>query len=217
MELVPALPRTYGCRNDNSYRQQLLNGDRRICCGNGCNSRSKDSSIKTKDVVIRGKAKKLRASYLAENSKFEGDLTKYMEKKKEKDVPDRVVDMLVSFLNEEHYSNTSMVDEVTLNVLASNVGCKSLVAHTLSRLKDCEIGSYMEIADVSPTIILSSKVDDGLKSWLVDILKHNKTAERMHAAGYFKDVEETHPEVLIAMDKMLGNRSKNEDEWMRVL
>lgn len=119
--------------------------------GSGGGSKEKDSSsggsgsksdfdFKTKDIIVRGKVYTVRASYLSEAPKFEADLVKFVDKKKEDVVPARVVAMLVSYINVESYKNTSFLDEVTLNIVASNVGAKSVGEYSLGRLKKCVAG-----------------------------------------------------------------------------
>ncbi|CAG8955397.1 hypothetical protein HYFRA_00014230, partial [Hymenoscyphus fraxineus] len=90
--------------------------------GSGSGKSKPEYDFKTKDIFIRGKVYAIRASYLAESPKFEAELMKYVDKKKEELVPRKVVEMLIRYVNEEVYENSSFVDEVTVCVLAGCVG-----------------------------------------------------------------------------------------------
>jgi hypothetical protein len=182
----------------------------RRSCGESSNSNSKSNfNFKTKDITIRGKARAVRASYLTEATKFESELTKYMEKKTEDEVPERVVDMLISFINREEYSNSDVLDEVILNILASNVGAKSTVDYSLSRIKDCGFPPNGRlICGVITLITQSGKVDDGLKKWLEKELKA-KECELYWALiddEHFHKLWSERPEVVVEVQRMVGER-----------
>ena len=191
-------------------------GCRRSCENSNSNYR-KDFKFKTKDVTIRGKARAVRASYLAEASKFEVDLVKYMEKKKEEDVPDRVIDMLISFINREEYTNENLLDEVTLNIVASNVGAKSAADYSLGRLKkvDCDIPA-IDLCHVIKLITQSSRVDDGLKKWLVKYLKADNRDWRLAGSSAYRQLEVDRPEVVAELERMMGVRGDVDDGFREV-
>ena len=200
-------------------RYQSSSSSSSSCCDSAANSNSKsDFEFKVKDVTVRGKARSVRASYLLEATKFESDLVKYMDKKKEDDVPEKVVDMLISWINRENYSNKDPFDEVTLNILASNVGCKSILEHSLGRLKMMEkdIGGQ-EIVKIIGTIYLSSKVDDGLKKWLVKFLKQDGLWRDLVGYGGYLDMARERPEVDAELMRALGLMQQPDDKGLRSL
>ncbi|KAK0125481.1 hypothetical protein ONS95_000511 [Cadophora gregata] len=189
------------------------------CCDSGTNSNSKsDFKFKVKDVTVRGKARSVRASYLLEATKFESDLVKYMDKKKEDDVPDKVVDMLISWINRENYSNNDPFDEVTLNILASNVGCKSVLDHSLGRLKKMEKDiTEEEWAKIIGTVYVSSKVDDGVKKWMCKYLKEGHRWERVAYHYTYRTMVEERPEVHTEFLRGLGILAQPDDKGLRSL
>jgi hypothetical protein len=187
------------------------------CSGHGSSScGSKEYTFKTKDMTVRGKSYKVRASYLTDNTKFEADLIKYMEKKKDDQVPDRVVGMLIDFINGENYENHDPLDEVTLNILASNVGCKSAGAFSLGRLKNAHLDPEM-LARLSGPIFLSTKVDDDLKSWFDKCTKEDEMIRAVAHQPIFRLTAETHPEVKVEIEKRRGLRRQDEDEDIRII
>jgi hypothetical protein len=105
------------------------------CCSYDSCGCDRQPSYNTRDVIIRGKSRKIRASYLMEAGKFEADVVKYMDKKPEDVVPDRVIEMLVDYINHEGYTCRDLLDEVTLNILASNTGSKSAGDCSLGHVK----------------------------------------------------------------------------------
>jgi hypothetical protein len=186
------------------------------CSGHGSSScGSKEYTFKTKDMTVRGKSYKVRASYLTDNTKFEGDLIKYMEKKKDEQVPDRVVEMLINFINGEDYENHDALDEVRLNILASNVGCKSAVQHSLGRLKAAKIGPEV-LAHLSGTIFLCSKVEGELKTWWHKCTKDEQVMQEVIRQPIWRHTYETHPEVGVEIEKMRGIRAPDEDEGIPI-
>jgi hypothetical protein len=160
----------------------------------------------------------VRASYLTEAPKFEADLLKYLEKKKDDIVPDHVIDMLISFINTEDYSNNSPLDEVTLNILASNVGAKSAVDFSLGRLKRVtnELRTQ-ELTSIVGTVVMSSKVDKGLKEWLKKLLMNVDTHYRLTNNHYWQSLIMNRPEVETEMMRLTGQLPEAEDEGFRLL
>jgi hypothetical protein len=218
----------HGSDCDTGWRERLFH-DReghhghgcgcRRSCGESSNSNSKSNfDFKTKDVTIRGKARAVRASYLAEAAKFEGDVTKYMEKKSQEEVPDRVIDMLISYINREEYSNNSVFDEVTLNILASNVGAKSAVDYSLARLKD-STGDLDadELSLIIALILLSGKVDDGLRKWLANYLKDGDRISYLDRSHSFQEVIDEKPELYPEIQRLLGLRVDRDPSLLRIL
>lgn len=187
----------------------------RSSCGQALNSSSKgDFDFKTKDVTIRGKARAIKASYLTDTGKFEADLTKYMEKKSEEEIPDRIVDMLISFINRDRYENNSLVDEVKLNILASNVGAKSAVDYSLSRLKESGLNEGSDnICKIISLITMSGKVDGGLKKWLEKELKADDRwlYEELNRDFKFLRLCEDLPEAVVELQRMMGDRTGGDD------
>lgn len=181
-------------------------------------NKKSDFDFKAKDVTVRGKARSVRCAYLLDASKFEADLVKYMDKKKEDDVPDKVVDMLISWINRERYDNKDSFDEVTLNIVASNVGCKSLLEHSLGRLKgmqdDIDKNEWVRIIG---TVYLSSKVDDGLKKWLIKYLKEDRRYECLGHVPQFAKMCKERPEILAELERGLGLVPEPDDKGLRTL
>ncbi|KAH6724243.1 hypothetical protein BKA61DRAFT_26110 [Leptodontidium sp. MPI-SDFR-AT-0119] len=210
----PYDPYAYYPYNDPRYSSSSSS-----CCDNASNSNSKsDFDFKVKDVTVRGKARSVRCSYLLEAGKFEADLVKYMDKKKEDDVPDKVVDMLISWINREKYSNHDPFDEVTLNILASNVGCKSIMDHSLGRLKSMQDSIQgSEWVRIIGTVYLSSKVDEGLKKWLVKYLKEDRRYEELAGIAKFRKMCVERPEVEAEFMRGLGLWVQPDDKGLRTL
>jgi hypothetical protein len=183
----------------------------RPSCGETLNSSSKgDFEFKTKDVTIRGKARAVKASYLTDTGKFEADLTKYMEKKSEEEIPDRVVDMLISFINRDRYDNNSLLDEVKLNILASNVGAKSAVDYSLGRLKQSGLNDGSEnICKIIPLITQSGKVDAGRKKWLEKELKADDRwlYDELNRDVNFLKLCQDFPEAVVELERIMGDRT----------
>lgn len=198
------------------YRGPLVrhDGPREYRCEDSCDCRNKfhvtnpkQLGFKTKDITIRNNARAVRASYLAEAPKFEADLLKYLAGKKEDAVPDRVIDMLVSFINTESYYNPSLLDEVTLNILAFNAGAKSAVEYSLGRLKrGTEDESPKEAVSVVGSIMLTSKLDSGLKSWLRAWLKedNNLRYRRLSSCHEWRTLGDQRPELYVDTARLMG-------------
>lgn len=195
---------------------QTCGGAHDSCCEH--NDNSQEQKFKTKDVTVRGKARKVRASFLIEASKFEADLVKYMDKKKEDDVPDKVVDMLISYINHEDYKNSNILDEITMNILASNVGAKSAVLHSAARFRKLEDDiNPRQITKIIGTVFLSSKVDDSITKWLKSYLKDEDRYNRLFGYYEFRELCEERPEVLAELERLLGLKSQPDDRWSRSL
>jgi hypothetical protein len=165
-------------------------------------------------VAIRGKARAIKASYLTDTGKFEADLSKYVEKKSEEEIPDQIVDMLISFINRDRYENNSLVDEVKLNILASNVGAKSAVDYSLSRLKQSGLNEGSEnICKIISLITMSGKVDGGLKKWLEKELKADDRwlYEELNRDFKFLRLCEDLPEDVVELQRIMGDRTGGDD------
>ncbi|KAF8852638.1 hypothetical protein BDZ45DRAFT_678233 [Acephala macrosclerotiorum] len=194
-------------------------------CDNSCDAKHKDNfPFKTKDVTIRGKAFSFRASYLVEVPKLEKEFVSFMEKKSQEEVPDRVVNMLVSFVNLENYRNDDPLDEITLNILASNVGAKSVVEHSMDQVKKLEKNVNLDnIVDIICTVMESSGVIDRLTDWLKDILcqdgcRHEKFIEDvMDLAEYLKKIYKPNPNLHLKLSVMTGLQEKPETPKTRVI
>ncbi|RDL39449.1 uncharacterized protein BP5553_03789 [Venustampulla echinocandica] len=184
-------------------------------CGGGSNYSSEDKfSFKTKDICVRGKAYKVRSSYLAEAPKFETDLIKYLDKKIEEVVPQRVVRMLVDFINYDDYNHEGgLLDEAKLNILATNVGAKSVIDFSLDFLKqniDCDVQAE-DLCDIVTTVMMSDGVGDGLKEWLKKYLTPGQRLERLFYHESYAELMLDHPEVETKLEILLGVRRKEDD------
>ncbi|KAK6611724.1 hypothetical protein H4I95_02520 [Botrytis cinerea] len=162
---LPLAPLAVGCHHDNRGHSHAMDLHNHCCSGGGGHKESTSSSsgggskeksssggggggggsggsnkkeygFPTKDIVIRGKTYSCRKSFLADQGKFEDSLVKMMEKKKEDEIPNTVLDSLFSCINEEKVlSSASAHDLVTLNVLSSSLGIKSVMEKSLAQLK----------------------------------------------------------------------------------
>lgn len=133
--------------------------------------------------------------------------------------------MLISYINREQYSNDDPLDEVTLCILASNVGVKSAVEHSMAQLKKLqkEIDNC-NIVDIIGAIKLSNKVDDALDKWLEDTLdksccrRHDKWFEEvMDLQDYHDKIHKPHPSVHQKLCVNLGFMLKPKDRLSRTL
>lgn len=203
-------------------------GERNYDCN--CNSKlssSKSDSrgkkgydFKTKDITVRGKSYCVRKSFLADSSKFEADLIKFMDKKKEDQLPDRVVQMLIDFINEETCSYQSVLDIVLMNVLASSLGAKSAIEYSLRELKKVECEFRLggdELTQICVAVMLSSKVDSGLEQWLKKFLQSDRREEQLSRSYHYMVLLQTHPELEIKLLELLGLREKAEDDALPIL
>lgn len=222
------------CRMDHGHRTGHHLGHRdHICdCGNhGCNrnlglreTRSKKDTcdFKTKDITVRGISYSVRKSFLAESSKFESDLIKFMDKKTEEQVPDHVVQMLIDFINAEECTGRTILEYVILNVLASNLGAKSAVEHSLSELKkatsDYEYrANPEELTNVCVAVLMSSRVDSGLEAWLKKFLQSEQRSHGLTQSWHFQEVHEDHPELLVKLRELLETKKKADDAALPIL
>ncbi len=174
--------------------------------------------------MVRGKGLAVRSSYLVENVKFEDGLCKYMEKKSQEEVPDKCVEMVISFINRETYKNSCLTDEVIVNVIASNAGAKSAQEYSLDRLKkwDLERVGQKEVGELIALVMCSGKVEDGLRQWLVGFLGKQGSMglnryERFLDTWEGQRLEYLHPNAMNAVEDMLGWRQKGVVEKYRIL
>lgn len=190
--------------------------------GGGSGSASKtEYGFPTKDIVIRGKTYACRKSFLADQGKFEDSLVKMMEKKKEDEIPNTVLDSLFSCINEEKVlSSASAHDLVTLNVLASSLGVKSVMEKSLAQLKkQCadNIVSGSTLTGIVVTVMMSSKVDDGLRDWLKKYIKGWGLWEELQTFALYVRCVEDHPEIHTGLLELLGLRRKADGEGWRII
>lgn len=177
------------------------------------------SNLKTKDVVIRGKAFAVRASYLQELPKFEKELREYLDKKDEDTIPERVINMLFAFINEEEYCNGDPYDEVTLCILAHNAGSKSVVNYSLDQIKKIEGEIHISmLVDIIITIMRSSDVPDLLKDWLEKFMRTNVD---WHTLGsdpdFITKIVHQCPETYTDLLVLLGFEGKRPSTGSRIL
>ncbi|KAI9649339.1 hypothetical protein NHQ30_001911 [Ciborinia camelliae] len=184
-------------------------------------SNKKEYGFPTKDIVIRGKTYSCRKSFLADQGKFEDSLVKMMEKKKEDEIPTTVLDSLFSCINEEIVlSSASAHDLVTLNVLSSSLGVKSVMEKSLAQLKkQCadNIVSGSTLTGIVVTVMMSSKVDDGLREWLKKYIKGWGLWEELQGFAMYIRCVEDHPEIHTGLLELLGLRRKADGEGWRII
>ena len=174
------------------------------------------------DIVVRDKARIIRSSYLHENPKFVADLNKYIDKKDEDTIPDKVVDLLINFINTDSYENSDIVDEVTLCILASSVGAKSVVDKSLERLKILKGVSDIaphEAAQMTPMILTGGSVDKGLMGWLKKVLGNDDRllGEEMYRTREFQKVLSDKPEIDLAVRRLLEFTEEPKDGSYRAM
>ena len=203
-----------GCGYDRRCEHDRCTYDCDRCSGSsGSNSfSSKDS--KTKDIVVRGKTYRVRKSFLADSTKFEGDIVKLLDKKSEDAVPNNVVQMLVDFINEESARSNSILDFVQMNILASNLGVKSAVEYSLSILKkelDHEL-TGVELTHICLAVMESSKVDDKLVEWLKKYLRFDGRVDRLVFNHFYRGVLEQKPELSVHLNQLMGFIEKDDSE-----
>lgn len=214
-----------GCGYDRRCEHERCLYDCSRCSGNG-NGRSSSSSssskdFKTKDIVVRGKTFKIRKSFLADAGKFEGDIVKLLDKKSEESFPNYVVQMLVDFINEESCKANTILDLVSLNVLASSLGVKSAVEFSLNQIKkheyDRDIGA-VELTDICVAVLLSSKVDDKITEWLKKHLKAGERWRELVQHHCWKQMIYRRPELEIQVGQLVGEFEKDDrEDGLRIL
>lgn len=202
-----------GCGYDRRCEYERCLYDCHRCSGGGSSSSSKD--VKMKDIVVRGKTYKIRKSFLADSSKFETDIAKLLDKKSEEAMPNHVIQMLIDFINEEQCGGKTLLDAVSMNILASNLGVKSAVEFSLGLLKKNE-GDYRiyapELTQICLAVMESSKVDDKLVEWLKKYLKYDGRADGLGVSPYYQEILYRKPELGIHLEQLLGRREKDDNE-----
>ena len=184
-------------------------------CSVGSSSSSSTKDLKTKDIVVRGKTYKIRKAFLQDSSKFEGDIIKLLDKKSEESVPNDVVQMLVDFINTEKCAGRTLLDVVSLNILASNLGVKSAVEFSLNLLKREGLDYRMranELTDICLAIMESSKVDDKLVEWLKKYLKSDGKGSQLSRSIEYHNMIYRRPELAIHLGQLVGDIEKDENE-----
>lgn len=173
-----------------------------------------------KDVVIRGKTYAIRKTYLSEVGSFEENLLKYMENTSEDTVPERIIEFLVSFINEEKFFTENLHDLITLNILASNIGAKSVMESSLAEINRWEVDRELSmhgLIDIVVTVTLSSKVDQALKDWLVKYLKYSDRWYDMTMHPMYASVMHSRPEVDTKLAILMGYKDPIDEQGFRIL
>jgi hypothetical protein len=143
-----------------------------------------------------------------------------MDKKKEDQVGDHVVGMLIDFINEEGCISPSLKDMVVMNVLASNLGVKSAVEFSLNQLKKHDSEYHVggeELSMICVTVMMSSKVDSGLEEWLKKYLQYDQRLEMLDRAGRYRSLCGDHPELNRKLSALLGFDAQIDDEGLPIL
>lgn len=147
-------------------------------------------------------------------SKFESELVKFVDKKTEEEVPERIVKLLVDFINEESCDTKSALDLVGLNILASNLGAKSAVENSLRELKKFEFDYRMsvdELTRICGAITMSGRVDRGLEIWLKKFIQETEALCLLQRSQSFRALLYNHPEVEARLEKIMGWREEDEN------
>jgi hypothetical protein len=183
-------------------------------------SSSSKYSFPTKDIVIRGKTYACRKSFLADQPKFEDTLVKTTAAKKEDLIPSSVIDSLFACINEERCPATNPHDLVTLNILASGLGVKSVVEKSLAQLKKSVADTIIQggmLTQIVVTVMMSSKVDEGIKEWLKMYVKGWGLLEELESWPDYRRAVDAHPEIHTGLYELLGFRKPVGDEGYRIL
>ena len=190
--------------------------------GGSCEDRDRrdvDRKFKTKEVAIRGKVYKVRNSFLDDNGKFEAELIKFVDKKKEKALPNQVIQYLVDLINDEGVSSRDLLDLVTLNILASNMAVKSVMASSLKLVEEEGKKTWAtekQMTEIIGCIFLSSKVDDGLKEWLKEYAREHKATDQLRFCTEWRKLIDDHPDVATQLAELLGLRPAPDDSGIRI-
>ncbi|KAG9232157.1 hypothetical protein BJ875DRAFT_486364 [Amylocarpus encephaloides] len=221
--------------NNNTPTNLNANPDAKSTANKDATSPSGGSlSFLTKNITLRGKIYSLRSSYLLESPKFEAELQKLADKKKESIIPTAVFVHLISYINSETYCNTKVIDEVTLNIVCSTLGCKSCGDFSLGQLNkwakggEGEVGSWEEMVGICVLVLCSEKVEEKLKEWLKGYLKgeggkdggKGKVGERvvgLLGSRAWADTMGGRPEVETRLLVLLGLRGKEEEGEYRII
>jgi hypothetical protein len=201
-----------GCGYDRRCEHERGLYDCFRCSGSSSSSSSKD--LKTKDIVVRGKTYQIRKSFLADSSKFEADIVKLLDKKSEEAVPNDVVQMLVDFINTERCDGRTLLDVVSMGILASNLGVKSAVEYSLNLLKRHELDygtNSIELTHICLAIMESSKVDDKLVEWLKKYLKSDGREHLLGRSPYYHEILNRKPELGLHLMQLLGQLEKDDN------
>ncbi|PQE33604.1 hypothetical protein CJF32_00003470 [Rutstroemia sp. NJR-2017a WRK4] len=183
-------------------------------------SSSSKYSFPTKDIVIRGKTYACRKSFLADQPKFEDTLVKTTSAKKEDLIPTSVIESLFACINEERCPATNPHDLVTLNILASGLGIKSVVEKSLAQLKKSVADTIIQgamLTQIVVTVMMSSKVDEGVKEWLKMYVKGWGLLEELEGWPDYRRAVDAHPEIHTGLYELLGFRKPVGDEGYRIL
>ena len=201
-----------GCDKNCEHQRSAI--DCASCSSSG-RSGSSTKELKTKDIVVRGKTYKIRKSFLVDASKFESDIVKLLDKKSEETMPNHVVQMLVDFINTEHCRTTTLLDLVSMNVLASSLSVKSAVEHSLNLLKKYEIDYNIggpELTQMCVTVLASGKVDDKLTEWLKKFLEYDGRWERLLRNEFYQTTLYRKPQLQIQIAQLIGLIEKDDGE-----
>jgi hypothetical protein len=231
---LPLAPLTrLGCEDCRRIGRRCDVGQDHHCdanCAGRCTSRGfcirsetklkKEYKFKTKDITVRGKSYAIRKSYISEAPKFEADLIKFVDKKKETELSDDIVEMLVDFINEEGCQAGTILDFVMLNILATSLGAKSAVEYSLNQIKKFEIDYPMratELADICCAVMLSNKVDTGLEEWLKKYLKYDRRIDDLARSARYQEIVQDHPELRKKLEVLLGIGEQINDEGRPII
>jgi len=209
-------------RGHHCERDSIFNRTERGCGGKSeSKTRKERYDFKTKDITVRGKSYSVRASFLAESSKFESDIVKFVDKKTEDNVPSHVVQMLIDFINAEQCSGTTILEYVQLNILASSLGAKSAIEYSLTELQKGISDDYLmrpkELTNICVAVLMSSRVDSGLESWLKKFLQHDHRAERLSVTIDFQNILDDHPELYTKLGELLERKKKADDGALPII
>ncbi|KAM3088027.1 hypothetical protein ACMFMG_002091 [Clarireedia jacksonii] len=183
-------------------------------------SSSSKYSFPTKDIVIRGKTYACRKSFLTDMPKFEDSLVKTVSQKKEELIPSSVIDSLFSCINEEKCPSSNPHDLVTLNILASGLGIKSVMEKSLAQLKTSVANTIIQgamLTQIVVTVMMSSKVDDGVRDWLKMYVRGWGLLEELESWPDYRRAVDAHPEIHTGLYELLGLRKPVGDEGYRIL
>lgn len=171
----------------------------------------KSTGVKTKDVAIRGKNYPIRQSFLSDNEKFEATIVKTADKKSSEALPEKIIQLMVDFINDEEYINANLADEVHLYIFAAMCNVKSLMKHSIERMKDDRTFDPVargEVVDICCMVCVPPESDDKLKEWLKKTFDKEFGYENMDLQiqdwDEFQDACIDHPQLHRVLADLLG-------------
>lgn len=74
-----------------------------------------------------------------------------------------------------------------------------------------------ELALICVAVMMSSKVDSGLETWLKKYLQYDDRREVLQRASRYKGLYDTHPELEVKLRTLLGLQGPIDDDSLPIL